>query len=150
MNTMVHEGRSRMSLGLHPRRILAVVDLKRGSQEVLDCALQYAEMHGASVHFLHVIEKASFLFGMKEVVLALSEEERVEEARIELLAFMDQRDRRGLEASPLVRLGSPEKVIKQAAEDLEADLIILHGNCQRGMKGAIPHSAPCTVLVLKE
>ena len=139
-----------MSLGLHPRRILAVLDLKDGSQAVLDCALQYAEMHGAAVHFLHVVEKASFLFGMKEVILAFSEEEKVEQARIELLAFMDQRDRRGLEASPMVRSGSPEKEITQAADEIGADLIILHANCQRSVKAEIPQSAPCAVLVLKD
>src|SRR3954468_6310766 len=88
MKTMEHEATSRMSLGLHPRRILGVIDFEAGSQEVLDCALQYAEMHGASVYFLHVIENASFLSGMGEVVLALSEEEKVEQARIALLAFM--------------------------------------------------------------
>jgi len=156
MKMMEHEATSRMSLGLHPRRILGVIDFEAGSQEVLDCALQYAEMHGASVYFLHVIENASFLSGMGEVVLALSEEEKVEQARIALLAFMDQRDRRGLEASPLVRSGKPEQEVTLAADELGADLVILRAD--RGKEKAwgggpatrIVQTARCPVLVLKD
>src|SRR3954471_6506415 len=89
----ISDQKSRLSIGLHPRRILAVIDFDTGAQAVLDCALQYAEMHGASVYFLHVVERASFLSGMDEVLLALSPEESAEEARIALLTFMDQSDR---------------------------------------------------------
>jgi nucleotide-binding universal stress UspA family protein len=154
--TEQHEATSRMSLGLHPRRILALIDFEAGSQKVLDCALQYAEMHGASVHFLHVIEKASFISGMGDVVLALSEEERVEEARIALLEFMDQRDRRGLEASPMVRSGKPEQEVASATEELGADLLILSADKGKqrawGARSAekIIESARCSALLLKE
>ena len=74
MNSTANQ-KSRLSIGLHPRRILAVIDFDAGAQAVLDCALQYAEMHGASIFFLHVVERDSFLSGMDEVVLALNPED---------------------------------------------------------------------------
>jgi nucleotide-binding universal stress UspA family protein len=153
MNSIANP-KSRLSIGLHPRRILAVIDFEEGAQAVLDCALQYAEMHGASVHFLHVIESDSFLSGMGEVVLALSPEQSAEEARIALLTFMDQSDRRGLEALPMVRTGKLEREVMAAAEELATDLIIVpaqrreRGGWGRGSAEKIIQHAQCPVLVV--
>ena len=134
-----------------------MIDFDAGAQAVLDCALQYAEMHGASIFFLHVVERDSFLLGMDEVVLALNPEERAEEARIALLTFMDQSDRRGLEASPIVRMGRMEQEITAGAEEVGADLIILAEARSRFLGSAwgrstaekVVRRAICPVLVLQ-
>lgn len=148
--------KGRLSVGLHPRRILALIDFKDGSKEVLDCALQYAEMHGASVHFMHVIERLSFLSGMESVPLALSENQMAEEAKVDLLEFMEKGDG-GLEAKPLVRAGKLELEVKAAALELRADLIIMSGDrgsssinpWGRGTVEKVIQHAGCPVLVLQ-
>jgi nucleotide-binding universal stress UspA family protein len=146
----------RLSIGLHPRRILGVIEFDEGAQDVLDCALQYAEMHGATVHFIHVVDRPSFLSGMREVLLAMSDEESAEEARIALLTFMDQADRRGLEAMPLVRSGRVEQEVIRAAKDLGSDLILVSTDAERrnrwgrSVAEKILRKAPCPVLALQK
>src|SRR4051812_13887585 len=114
-------------------------------------------MHGASVHLMHVIEKVSFLSGMESVPLALSDNQMAEEAKVDLLEFMDQGDRQGLEAKPLVRAGKLEQEVKAAARELGADLIIMSGERDgtlkriwgRGAVEKVIRTAGCPVLVLQ-
>ena len=133
-----------------------MIDFDVGAQAVLDCALQYGEMHGASIYFLHVVESASFMSGMGEVMLALSAEQSAEEARIALLTFMDQCDRQGLDASPMVRVGKAEQEIAAGAMEVGADLIILSelrsnalGRWGRSTAQKVVRRASCPVLVLQ-
>ena len=132
-----------------------MIDFEGGAQEVLDCALQYSEMHGASVHFIHVRDRPSFLSGLDDVALMLPETEGAEEARIALLSFLDQSDRRGLAGFPLVRSGKREREVAAAAEELGVDPIIISadggGNRRwgRGPAEKVVRKARCPVLILQ-
>jgi nucleotide-binding universal stress UspA family protein len=150
--------KGRLSGGLHPRCILALIDLSADSEEVVDCALQYGEMHGASVHLMHVVERASFISGMDNVLLALSDQQMAEQASADLLTMMDRGDGGTMEAKPLVRAGVPEEEIMAAAEELGVDLIILPADRSKGLTGKwgrgtaekVVRKARCPVLVLQQ
>jgi len=110
---------------LSPKRILAQIDLGDESREVLRCALEFAQVYGATIHLMYVVERASFISGMASSPLALTDSEVAEKARVDLLSIMDQEENEGVHVTPYVRVGKPEKEIPAGAEEVGAELIIL-------------------------
>jgi nucleotide-binding universal stress UspA family protein len=119
------ERQRRFCTGLHPKKILACVDLEEDTDEFVRCVLEFAEMVGATVDVLHVVEPAPFMSGMESVPLVLSDKEQAEGTYAELLTIIDRENRYHVRVAPLVRKGKPFHEISSAAKEVEADLIVI-------------------------
>jgi universal stress protein A len=150
-------GLGRRRAVLRPKKILARIDFGEGSRNVLRCALEFARLHGSTIHLMYVVERAPFISGMNSSPLAITDREAVENARVELLSVMDQEENDGIHVTPYVRLGRPEKEIPAGAKEVGADLIILaEGRSNvlgrkwgRSTAEKVVRRASCPVLVLQ-
>ena len=73
------------------KKILVPIDFSQPSLKALQYAVPFAEKFGATISLVHVIEKASFLNDVDNVVLARADEEQIREAR-KRLATLAQKE----------------------------------------------------------
>ena len=143
---------------LRLKRILVPIDFSQASLKAFRYAVPFAEQFGATLCLIHVIEKASFLNDVNNVVLARADEEQVKEARKHLVTLAQKEIEELIPVNPQVRIGKPFHEICAVAKELEADLIIIatHGHTclKRAILGstaeAVVRHAPCPVLVVRE
>jgi len=137
------------------RNVLLAVDLSDDSEVVGKRAKALAEIHGARLTLLHVVEYVP-VEPMGEALLPTIqiETELVDRARQRL---RDLADTLGLGHCPqLVETGGIKAEIIRTAERLGSDLIVLGSRERHGLaillnftEDAVLHSAPCDVLAVR-
>lgn len=142
------------------RRILAPVDFSPASRNASNAAIRLAEQFGATVTFLHVIERAlaGTAFGPPGPAseYANSERETAEDDFRRLFTELDVK--RVGKFNAVVREGLPAYEIVEAAKAMDIDLIVMatHGYtgwkhfCIGSTAERVVRGAPCAVLVVRE
>jgi universal stress protein A len=137
------------------RRILLVVDLGEQCERIGARARALADLMGAELSVLHVVEYVP-VEPMGETLLPAVqiEEELVHRATSKLAEFAD---RLGIDpAKRQVAAGNIKAEIVRAAQDQKADLIVLGSRERRGpsilvnfTEDTVLHAAPCDVLAVR-
>lgn len=137
------------------RRILLVVDLGEHSEQIGARARDLASMLGAELSVLHVVEYVP-VEPMGETLLPAVqiEEELVQRATLQLAQLCDRLGIGG--ARREVAAGNVKAEIVRAAQELQADLIVLGSRERRGpsilvnfTEDTVLHAAPCDVLAVR-
>jgi len=143
---------ARMSLY---RRILLVVDLREHSERIGARARDLAGALGAELSVLHVVEYVP-VEPMGETLLPAVqiEEELVQRARKQLGELCDRLGIGSVRRD--VAAGNVKAEIVRAAQERQADLIVLGGRERRGpsilvnlTEDTVLHAAPCDVLAVR-
>lgn len=140
-----------------PRRVLAAVDFTPASRFVVRTANLYAHKFGASLALIHVVDfQPPVALGLGWTEVAGSEvpgEDLEKPALQELKKLAGELD--ASSADLLARHGDPKARILEAAEEFNADLIIVGSKSRRGIgrllgstANGVVHSAPCAVLTV--
>ena len=137
------------------RRILVAIDLTDEAPQVLERAEVIRTNHDAEIYLLHVVEPIGYAYG-GDIPMDLTE----------LQSQLDKSARRQLndyglrynvpEARQLVAIGRPSTEVHKAAEEHEADLIIVGSHGRHGIQlllgstaTGILHGASCDVLAVR-
>lgn len=142
---------------LNLRRILVPVDFTPASVHALRYAATLAEQFGSTVCLLHVVEDHPFAMNASALILMKTDEDVTRESAEQLSRLGGEELGPHVPAKPFVRRGKPAREILEAAETLEADLIILavhkRSALGRWVLGStadqVVHQAACPVLVLQ-
>jgi nucleotide-binding universal stress UspA family protein len=146
------------------RKFLVPIDFSEHSKKTVESATQLALLTGGSITLLHVFQvpnyPAAFYQGL------YTEHEQVKnqvdslkrEANAQLALMIEQIVATGLEAQPLLRIGSPYDEIVSTAKEIGADLIVIGSHGRAGLERLLVGStaervvqyAPCPVLVVKK
>lgn len=140
-------------------KIIAAVDLTDEAQDVLDQAKETALQNGAELSLLTVVKPINQVYGGFDVAAmssdaALIEQDAIKQAEEKLA---EHAKACGVPADrTFVGRGSPAFEIRQMAEQLEADLIVIgtHGRHGLGLllgstANGVLHGAPCDVLTVR-
>jgi universal stress protein A len=137
------------------RRILLVVDLAEQSEQVGARARAIADLSGAELSVLHVVEYVP-VEPMGETLLPAVqiEEELVQRATTRLAEYAEKL---GIPAARRqVAAGNIKAEIVRAAQEQKADLIVLGSRERRGpsilvnfTEDTVLHAAPCDVLAVR-
>ena len=141
------------------QKIIAAVDLTDESQDVLDQAKETSIQNGAELSLLTVVKPINQVYGGFDVAAmssdaALIEQDAIKQAEEKLAVCAKEA---GVPADrTYVGRGSPAFEIRQMAEQIGADLIIIgtHGRHGLGLllgstANGVLHGAPCDVLTVK-
>ncbi|MDD3519181.1 MAG: universal stress protein [Chromatiales bacterium] len=139
-------------------RILVCIDTTPGSTPVIARGRALAEVCGAQLTLLHVVEYQPPLeldYGMIGVPdWGLNEDELVRAAEERLAAIATESG--AADALRLVRVGLAKHEIPQYAEETGTDLIVLGSHGRRGIgrllgstADSVLHHAPCDVLAVR-
>jgi nucleotide-binding universal stress UspA family protein len=146
------------------RRIVCAADLTAASEHTLEMALSLAGENDARITLLHVVESVPGE-GETEARLYLAvpeigplRRELLDQARARLQKAVPDAVRDFCEVNERVKAGTAWREILAAAEDLDADLIVMgahaHGPIGRVFFGStsshVVRHAPCPVLVVRE
>jgi universal stress protein A len=140
------------------KNILVPVDFSAESLKALRYAVPFGEQFGATICLVHVVEPASFMNDLPNVVLAISDEDEAREAKRRLFSLAQKEIKELVPVDVKVRIGRPFHEIVTLAETLDIDLIIIATNGHTGLKHVFLGStserviryAPCPVLVVRE
>lgn len=136
--------------------ILAAVDLKQHSSQVMRCAASLAERFQARLTLLHVIEYIPVDPGGDILLPAPIElsDDLADQARRRLAdraALCEIRD-----AGQIVLVGNIKAEIMRAVREQEADLIVIGNHERHGVavllnytEDTILHEAPCDILAVR-
>ncbi|KAF0104000.1 MAG: UspA domain-containing protein [Rhodospirillaceae bacterium] len=138
------------------KKILVAVDDAPISAHAADIAAELAQLAGAELAFVHVIDAElvnAADTGIQPDVFAAAAKE---DAR-KLIDDFRKRLPQQLAALEFVPIGAPHTEIVKAAKDLPADLIVIgshgRGGIKRVLLGSVAESvmrnAPCPVLVVR-
>jgi nucleotide-binding universal stress UspA family protein len=142
------------------KRILLPTDFSENSEVALKYALAFAEMTGASIHVLHVLQTAPATGWPAEIYVPPPTEffERIEhDARERLDTWLTPEQRTKYKARLVAVSGSPFLEIVQYAKREDIDLIVI-GTHGRGPVGhmligsvaeRVVRKAPCPVLTVR-
>jgi nucleotide-binding universal stress UspA family protein len=141
----------------HPKRILVPLDFSEPSKRAVCFAREWAQLFGAHIYLLSVIEPTTFLTGFEDSPLAMPKRDLAQTAKnaLEQIARSELPGRAAV--SVLVRKGKAYDQIVKAARSLQIDLIIIPTHGYRGLERAMLGStaervvrlAPCPVLTLR-
>jgi len=142
---------------LNVRNVLVPVDFSENAQAAVQYAGDLARNFGAKLHLLHVVEPASFLNDLRNVPIAIDDDEVATRAESELRVVLAKALQERLEAKALVKRGKAYQEIAKVAKQIKADLIVISTHGYTGLKHTIMGStaervvrhAPCPVLVLR-
>jgi len=118
--------------------ILFATDFSEASQQAADYALTLAQLTGAKLHILHVInelDEHQRVMIPREAFLVLEKEVEKQAVR-ELEIFCKERTE-GLTTATHAVIGKPFKVILETAEKVNADLIVMGTHGRTGMEHVI-------------
>lgn len=140
-----------------PKRILVPTDFSPTSIIALRYAAAMAGQLGARLDLLYVIEPAPFMSDMKNLPLAMSDQELADKSMAELTKLARREAGLAVSITPMVRSGKAYDQIALAAKELPADLIIIATHGYTGLKHTLLGStaervarhAPCPVLVVR-
>ena len=137
-------------------KILVAIDLSDESSIVLDKARSLASQSEAEIHVVHVIEPIAvgYAIEVSSVDIEGLHKEATRQARESLL---EMGGNLGLAAANLhSRLGHPSKEIRQLAEELGCDLIIMGGHGRHGWEllfgstsTEVSHGVGCDMLIVR-
>ena len=140
------------------RVILVPVDFSEYADSVIEWAAHLAEEHGSRLLLLHAYHLPVEFQQVEGAYLPADFWNSVkDESKKQLAVYGEQLRARGLDVEELTREGYPATVIEEAAEQLEADLIVIGSRGRSGLKhlllGSIAErvvqKAPCPVLTVK-
>ena len=141
------------------QRILVAIDLTDEADEVVAAATSYKDLHGdAELHLISVVKPLNYALGGYDAsgIAAVAEiEPAIRKATKE--AMKSRAKTLGIpESSTHVKTGKPATEIKTAAEELQADLIIIgtHGRHGLGLllgstANGVLHGVACDVLTVR-
>ena len=145
------------------RRILCAADLTEASAHTIGVALSLAEENQAAVTLLNVIESLPDQASGARLYLAVPEigplrRDLTEQARERLRGAVPDESRDWCEVRERVDVGTAWRAILRAAEETDADLIVMgahaHGPLGRVFFGStsshVVRQAACPVLVVRE
>src|SRR5512140_1072929 len=145
------------TLGL--RSILVPIDFSIHSKNALKYAIPLAEQFGASLHLVFVVEPTVYPadLGFGQVVLPGIEEELRDKGAEELQALIEREIGSRVQASCVVRTGSPHQEILSEAEEKGVDMIVVathgHSGVEHMLFGStadrIVRHAKCPVLTIR-
>lgn len=137
-------------------RILVPIDFSECSRKALLYAIPLAKEHGAALTLLYVVptQYTTYDYGGPNAPLLESQAFVAAEKQLREL----QPDPAQVSSEVLVRIGSPEQDILEAARETDADLIVLSTHGRTGLRHLVMGSvaeqivrrAPCPVLVVRE
>ena len=145
------------SRGFGWQRLIVPVDFSRASLDGLRLAAELAQLTGASLHLVFVLEKATLASGLESVAISLSDEQVTEKARKKLEKLAGQLSSKGGAVSYTVVRGKPYEQILREAQRHKADLIVQpaqgHSRLERLLMGStaerVIRHASCPVLVVR-
>ena len=141
------------------KNLLVPIDFSEFSRRALEYALPLAEKFGAKVTLIHVVEPA---FYPDNVMVPVETEDlntiMVREGRKMLDELGAEKIKPEIQSERIIATGRPYNEIIDAAESLQADLIIMATHGYTGLKHMLMGStaervvrhAPCPVLVVRE
>lgn len=143
---------------LELKRLLVPVDFSEPSRAALDYAIALARPFGSEICLLHVVEAIVLPPDVEVVETAVLAERMNEEAAKCLAKWREEAASRASAVTEDLRAGTPHREIVEAAEDTNADLIIMgthgHTGLARALIGStaerVVRHAPCPVLVVRE
>lgn len=137
------------------KHILLGIDLSPESLEVAERAAQIREAYDSKLSIVHVIEPLSFAYG-GDLPLDFSgiQDEIQQQARKQLTSVSEKLGI-GAEQQFLV-IGRPEKEIRNTADEIAADLIVVGSHGRHGIalllgstSNGVLHGAHCDVLAVR-
>jgi|SRR5882724_2583245 len=137
------------------KKILVLVDLSRGSEQVATAGRDLAAHSNAALVFLHVVEFVPVEpLGESLMPTARIEDELIKRARANL---SDLIERLGLaRAAGRVEAGNTKAEILRVADEEQADLIVLGSRERHGLailvnftEDTVLHAAHCDVLAVR-
>lgn len=137
------------------RRIMLAVDLTEESTLVSSRAIRLAEVFGAELHIVHVIEPLSLAYG-GDIPMDLStvQDQIHDQARSHLAEFAATLDIPP-ERQHLI-FGRPESEIQRTAESVAADVIVVGSHGRHGLAlllgstaNGVLHGATCDVVAVR-
>lgn len=138
--------------------VLLAVDFHSDNRQVIDKAMQVAQMNGATLHLIHVVEPLAYAYtdGMTtwgEEMVSLEASIR-EDARKKLEALSGEL--KVTAENSYFRTGKSSEEIHAAAEQNSIDLIILGTHGQSGLQlllgstaNSVLHGSACDVLAVR-
>ncbi len=141
------------------KHILAAVDLTEEADQVLKVATEVTADHGASLSILSVIKPLAHVYGGLDMA-ALTQGNLAFETEAKQSAqkqLTEEAKKRGVDpANVHVRVGAPAVEIRDAAESLDVDLIVMgtHGRHGLGLllgstANGVLHGVKCDVLTVR-
>ena len=138
--------------------ILVPVDFSDHSKEALDTAIQIAHLFGSTIHLLHCYHIQTAGISPYGIVLPSGYYAEIRDAADKHLNdWYEMVSNEGLQSEAILSADSPSLAINLAAEETEADLIVMGTRGLSGLKHAVLGSvaervvrlAPCPVLTVK-
>jgi len=138
--------------------ILVPVDFSDHSKEALDTAIQIAHLFGSTIHLLHCYHIQTAGISPYGIVLPSGYYAEIRDAADKHLNdWYEMVSNEGLQSEAILSADSPSLAINLAAEEVEADLIVMGTRGLSGLKHAVLGSvaervvrlAPCPVLTVK-
>jgi universal stress protein A len=140
------------------KNVLLAVDFHADNQQVIDKAVQVAEMNDAVLHLIHVVEPLAYAYtdgmttwGEEMVSLEAAIREDARKKMQELSAKLNI-----AAANSYFRTGKSSEEIHAAAKDNSIDLIILGTHGQAGLQlllgstaNSVLHGSSCDVLAVR-
>lgn len=137
------------------QKILVAIDCTEDSTALLERAAALAEGHSAGLHLIHVIEPLALAYGA-DVPMDVTDLQSglVDQARV---SAQEYAERFGMDTNHVhVELGAIEKTIREKADHLGADVIVIGSHTRHGLalllgstaRGVVP-GAHCDVLAVK-
>lgn len=140
-------------------KILAAIDLTDEADDVIDQAIESAAQNDAELSLMTVVKPITQVYGGFDVGAMSTDVGQIERDAVEQAeASLAQHAKRAKVPAEraLVGRGSPAFEIRQAAEQLGADLIIIgtHGRHGLGLllgstANGVLHGSPCDVLTVR-
>ncbi len=136
-------------------KILVAIDLSEDSSVVVERARAIADLEGAELHLLHVIEPLSFAYG-GDIPMDFSsiQEEIQQQATQQMEKFVERYHIDSVHQHIL--LGKPEVEIHAKAEELQSQLIVVGSHGRYGLAllrgstaNGVLHGASCDVLAVR-
>ncbi len=138
--------------------ILVPVDFSDHSREALDTAIQIAHLFGSTIHLLHCYHIQTAGISPYGIVLPSGYYADIRNAaEKQLNDWLEMLSNEGIKSESILSADSPSLAINLAAEEIEADLIVMGTRGLSGLKHAVLGSvaervvrlAPCPVLTVK-
>lgn len=140
-------------------KVLIALDTTEEADEVVGAAADIALQEGAELHLLTVVKPIHYAYTGYESVGTYSGFQSFEaEAQAAALAKLQERAQRlgQSEDQVAVIIGKPSTVIKEHAETLGVDLIVMGSHGRHGLglllgstANGVLHGAPCDVLTVR-
>ncbi len=142
------------------KKILVPIDFSNYSQNLLNYSKNFAEIFGAKLFLIHVVEPIIYPvdFSMGQIDFPATDSDIAKKAKEELQNLADTSIGKNIETEVIIKSGKPFVEINETARELDIDLIIIathgHTGVEHLLFGStaekVVRKAPCPVLTLRE